>query len=249
MRYCPTAFALLAACRINFDPAGEITDAVNPDGTPADAAPDALFTPLVQAVSLDAVAGAGLTLDGTIGLAPITAGNMVLVVCGGLDLQNACRPISTPPATWQEIDGGTTLGVFVTCNAPAITSIMVMNGGTELNVIVTEWSGVAASCYDTGKTSTACATAPTAWNSLATPTTSQNRSLIVTLGTAGSVDAGWSVDAPYAMAKDATGVNGASNPFVAYQEVDAPPMPYAGSGFVNQYSSACFNDVFAFNRP
>ena len=250
------AALLLVGCRFNFDPVGSgpsdgsaaPNDATDGPTTMTDGPPDAMVTPVVQAVSRDTASAAPVTIDTTNGLATVTPGNMVVVVCGGLNAPALCTPSSTPAATWTNIDPGSTLGVHVACNAPAITSVTVTNGGTAMNLVVTEWSGVvaAATCLDTKRISTPCATAPTTWDTGFTPTVSQNRELLVTVGRADAPDAGWTVDAPYQIGFDAKGVNSIVNVLVGYQKVDASPMAYKATGTVNQYQFACFTDVFAF---
>jgi hypothetical protein len=241
---------VVVACRLHFDPTGTPSDADSDSSTDpsADASPDAAISPVVQAVSLDTL-GVSIVIGAAGGLAPVTAGNMVLLVCGGFNGTSPCAPSSTPPATWQQIDPGTTLGVYVACNAPAITQINVVNKGQDLNAVVTEWSGAIASaaCFDTSRISTPCPTAPAAWNTLSTAQpVSQNRELIVAVGHAGAQNAGWTVDPPYQIAANALGVNAGVNVLVAYQEVDATPMAYSATGTVNQWATACFTDVFAF---
>src|SRR5262245_41826283 len=116
-----STIAALAACRIHFDPITTQSDGARGDTTRlGDGTPDARPAPFVQAVSVEVAGGAPIPVDGTAGLAPVTPGNIVIVVCGGLNAGTACAPVSTPPATWQQIDPGLTLGVYVACNAPAI---------------------------------------------------------------------------------------------------------------------------------
>ncbi len=244
------ALVVLASCRINFDPTSTLSDAagLDPDARRDTASADATSSAVVQTASVDTATGNPLTLDGSSGLAPVTPGNMVMVVCGGLNTPSPCAPVSTPAATWQQIDPGTTLGVYIACNAPAITSISISNGADDMQFVATEWSGVvAANCFDTSHISQPCPTAPAEWNTQPTnQPVSQNRELIVAVGQAGAVNAGWTVDAPYAIATDAKGVNAAVNVLVAYQEVDAAPMAYFATGTINQWSIACFTDVFGF---
>lgn len=244
------AIVTCAACRIHFEPMMNApSDGASADMPVADTSPDATSSRVIQAVSSDTTSGAPVTIDSSTGLATVTPGNMVLVVCGALNAPSACAPTSTPAATWQQIDPGTTLGVYVACNAPAITSITVANGATDMNAVVTEWSGViaSASCLDTKNISQPCPTAPAAWDTQPTvQPVSQNRETIIAVGHAGGANAGWTVDAPYQIATNATGVNAGVNVLVAYQEVDAAPMAYAATGTVNQWSVACFTDVFAF---
>jgi len=161
-----------------------------------------------------------------------------------------CNISSTPAATWTNIDPGTTLGVYVACNAPAITSVTASNGGTDMNLVVTEFSGVAAiaSCFDVKRISTACATAPTTWNTGQTPTVTQARELLVAVGHAASPNAGWSIDPPYQIATDAKGINSTINVLVGYREVNAAPQAYAATGSITQWQIACWTDVFAFKQ-
>lgn len=253
------AIALLAACRFNFDPFGggpsdgatSGDDGMMSDSRIADATSDATGgSPVVQTVHRDTPTSAAITINGATGLAPVTAGNMVVVVCGGLNLPVLCGVTSTPGATWQNIDPGTTLGVYVLCNAPAITSITASNGGTALNLVVTEFSGtIGANCFDQKRISTACAAAPTTWNTGQTPTVSQARELLVAVGYAGSANAGWTVNTPYQIATDATGINANIDVLVGYQEVNAAPMAYAATGSIAQWQNACFTDVFTFKQP
>lgn len=243
---------LVAGCRFHFDPLGGPSDGASGDATDgsmtlSDGSTDAKVTPLVQGVSLDTTSGAPVTVNGSTGLATVTPGNLVIVVCGGLN-GPACVVTSSPTTTWQQVDPGSTLGVYVACDAPAITSINVTNGGTDMNVVVTEWSGVqsSASCFDTKRISTACATAPTAWDTGLTPSVSQNKELLIAVGHAGAQNAGWTVDAPYEMAFDAKGVNAGVNVMLGYQRVVATPTTYRATGTVDSWSSACFTDLFTF---
>ena len=256
-RRAASTIVLLAACRFNFDPLGAPSDGAGGDDTGdtlldtsslLDMSGDATSSPLVQAVKSDNTSGAPITINGGSGLTPVTAGNMVLVVCGGFNSPGLCTVSSTPATTWTNIDPGSTLGVYVACNAPAITSITISNGAQRMNMVVTEWSGVVASagCFDQKRISTPCATAPTAWDTQLTPTVSQNRELLVAVTYADAANAGWTIDPPYQMGFNATGVNAAVNVMVGYQQVNAPPMPYSATGTVNSWQFACFSDVFTF---
>jgi hypothetical protein len=242
----------LAGCRFHFDSLS------SDDGGPGDGGSDtsgdttmvdAAQTPLVQSVQFDA-ASLGFTMtNANSGLVPVTAGNMVFVVCGHPTASGQCFPTSTPAATWQQIDGGTSLGVYVACGAPAITSITLQNGAGGLTAVVTEWKGiVAANCLDKQRISNPCPTPPGTWTSLATPAVTQNRELILAAGMASAVDAGWTIDTPFVMARDAKGAAAQSNVYTAYQLVDAAPTSYTATGTIQQSAGglACFNDVFTF---
>ena len=255
-RLAPSLLALLAGCRIHFDAiVSSDDDAGNPDdgrrdGTADTSMIDALPRPLVQSAQLDA-ASLGFTMtNANSGLVPVTPGNMVLVVCGHPTASGQCVPTSTPAATWQQIDGGTSLGVYVACGAPAITSITLQNGaGGGLTAVVTEWSGVvAANCLDQMRISNPCPTPPGSWTSLATPTVTQNRELIIAAGMASAVDAGLTIDGPFMMARNAKGANAQSNAYTAFHLVDAAPATYTATGTIQQSAGglACFNDVFTF---
>ena len=243
---------VLVGCRFHFDPLGAPLDGSSNDAsdgstTMSDGSPDAKVTQLVQGVSVDTTSGAPITINTSNGLATVTPGNMVMVVCGGLN-GPACVVTSTPATTWQQVDPGTTLGVYVACDVPAITSISATNGATDMNLVVTEWSGIqsSASCFDTKRISTACPTAPAAWDTGLTPSVSQNRELLVAVGHAGAQNAGWTIDAPYQIAFDAKGVNAGVNVMLGSQRVVATPTTYRATGTVNQWAAACFTDVFTF---
>jgi hypothetical protein len=238
----------LAGCRLHFDPLAR------DDGGPGDATADtpsidAQPTPLVQSVQFD-IASGGFTIDATNGgLAPVTAGNMVMVVCGHPMATGQCFPTSTPSATWLQLDSGSSLGVYVVCGAPAITSITLQNAAGGLTAVVTEWRGLLpTNCSDMKRVSNPCPTPPGAWTSLATPTVSQNRELIVAAGMASATDAGLTIDPPFVMARNAKGAAAQSNAYTAFYEVDAAPTTYTATGTLQQTTTglACFNDVFTF---
>lgn len=245
------SLALLAACRLHFDALA--TDDAASDDAAGDVAPapDAMVTPLVQAIQFDATSG-GFTINAINGgLAPVTTGNMVLVVCGHPNATGQCLPSSTPDFAWNQIDGGTSLGVYVACGAPAFTSITVQNGAGHVNVLVTEWTGVVGTnCLDRSRISSPCPAPPGTWTSQATNPVTQNRELIIAVGMASAVDAGYTIDPPYVMARNATGINSAATVYTAYQTVDAAPTTYSATGTIaqSQGGQACFNDIFTFKR-
>jgi len=174
---------------------------------------------------------------------------MVMVVCGHPTATGQCNPTSVPAATWQQIDGGTSLGVYVVCNAPAITSITLVNGAGNLNAVVTEWSGVVdTNCLDQQRNSNGCPTPPGNWTSLATSVVTQARELIIGAGMASAADAGLTIDAPFVMARNAKGQNSAANSYTAFQLVDTAPVAYTATGTIQSSAGglACFNDVFTF---
>lgn len=244
------AVALVGACRINFDPTGATSDASSDpdarDGATPDGSSDAPATsPLVQSAFVDVAGPAVQTIDMNDGLAPVTAGNTVIVTCGRFSGVGQCNPTSVPATTWQELDGGTTLGVYVACNAPAITSITAQNGGNAMKLHVSEWTGIAdANCVDVQRISTPCNTGPSAWNTGLTPTTTVNNLLLISVALAGG--ASFTVDAPFTEALEADpGVSGIVV-HQTYQRVDAAPTTYAATGTVTAWNVACFTDLFAF---
>ncbi|MDB4955580.1 MAG: hypothetical protein JWO36_3149 [Myxococcales bacterium] len=256
LRWVVVVVWLAAGCKFHFDPRTSSDDAVTGDGSAAGDSPSGdgagtdvamHFGPVVQAVKFDTATG-NFDINSTQGgLAPVTAGNMVLVVCGAPAGSGPCAPVSVPATTWLALDMGTALSVYVACSAPAITSIHLTNAGFgDAMGTVTEWSGVnVASCFDTKRTSTACPPAPSTWTSNSTPVVSQNRELILSVGEAGSPNAGWTIDPRYTLAIDATGVNGTADVQVSYRLVNVSPATYDATGTVNAWATSCYNDVIA----
>jgi len=253
------AFALAPGCKYRFDAvhdaagdgstsAGDATDSAT--DAPVDGVPDsALPNPFVQSRFFDTASG-NFTINNANGMFQGTAaGHMVLVVCGHISATGPCLPTSTPATTWTQLDGGTSLGVYVACNAPAITSITLQNGADDAMVIVSEWAGITTSnCLDVQRISSPCpGTLPGNWTSQATPVVSQNREVIIATGMASAQNGGISIDAPYQQSYY-TGVNSTTSMYIAHQFVDATPTTYTATGTIQQSQpgKACFNDIFAF---
>src|SRR5580698_8216753 len=93
-------------------------DALGDTHRPTETLPDALFESgvpeLVQSAStISGSAATEFTIGSAQGLAAVTPGDMVLIMCGTVDDTGPCTPTSTPGTEWLAIDSGKNLSAFV----------------------------------------------------------------------------------------------------------------------------------------
>jgi hypothetical protein len=238
----------LGACgRLDFTALGDASGPGGDGSHLADAPSDGNSSPLVQSVTYSATTQT-YTMGAVAGLAPIAAGDMVLVMCGTPQGGGPCQPTSSTLATWLAIDLGSSLSAYVLCDAPAITSIdfTLPGGDYPATTILTEWRGMASSsCLDDKKISIACG--PSTWSVSMTSQTLQNKELLVAIGMADSDNTAWTIAAPYEIETQHVASSGATvNVFVADVLMDLAPALPTASGTVGSWSDVCWNDVFAF---